>query len=316
MTDFSDRMMPPRTFSAVDVSEFIHLKILPRENILTPWMPQQGLAMIYASRGIGKTFIALGIAHAVVTGTSFLKWSAPKPRGVLYLDGEMPASLMQERLKMIFQAGEITANVPFRLLTPDMQEAAMPDLTQQSDQAQLEPFLDDIGLIIIDNISTLCRSGKENDADAWIPVQDWALRMRASGRSVLFIHHAGKGGMQRGTSKREDILDTVISLQQSVDYNASVGASFEIHFEKTRGFCGSDAESFNACLHTADGVTHWEMGAAAPTTFAKVIEMTQQGQPQHEIAKMLNIHKSNVSRHILRAKQEGKLRGCVYQGIE
>ena len=79
--------MPPRTFSAVDVSEFIHLKIPPRENILTQWLPQQGLAMIYASRGIGKTFIALGIAHAVVTGTSFLKWSAPKPRGVLYLDG-------------------------------------------------------------------------------------------------------------------------------------------------------------------------------------------------------------------------------------
>ena len=314
-TDNTVNWIVPREFSAVDVNEFINYHIPPRENILTPWLPQQGLAMIYAARGVGKTFIALGIAHAVVTGASFLKWSAPKPRGVLYLDGEMPAPLMQERLKMFFQTA-ITTHVPFRLLTPDIQKAAMPDLSRQTDQAQLEQFLEGIDLIIVDNISTLCRSGKENDADAWIPVQDWALRMRASGRSVLFIHHAGKGGMQRGTSKREDILDTVISLQQSVDYNASVGASFEIHFEKTRGFCGSDAESFNACLHTADGVTHWEMGAAAPTTFAKVIEMTQQGQPQHEIAKMLNIHKSNVSRHILRAKQEGKLRGCVYQGIE
>lgn len=303
----------PRTFSAVDVNEFIQLQIPPRENILTPWLPQQGLTMIYASRGVGKTFVALGIAHAVVTGTSFLKWSAPKARGVLYLDGEMPATLMQERLKMFFHSENLDTNAPFRLLTPDIQKAAMPDLTRFDDQTQLEPFLEGIDLIIVDNISTLCRSGKENDADAWIPVQDWALRMRASGRSVLFIHHAGKGGMQRGTSKREDVLDTVISLQQSSDdYDAKDGASFEIHFEKTRGFYGEDAESFNARLHTIHGVMQWEIGTATSTPFDKVIEMTQQGKQQQEIAKILNIHKSNVSRYVARAKQEGKLRGCGY----
>ena len=307
-----DRMMPLRTFSAVDVSEFIHLEIPPRENILTPWLPQQGLAMIYASRGIGKTFIALGIAHAVVTGTSFLKWSAPKPRGVLYLDGEMPAPLMQERLKMIFQTQEVKTDVPFRLLTPDIQKAAMPDLTRQEDQAELEKFLDNIELIIVDNISTLCRSGKENDADAWIPVQDWALRMRASGKSVLFIHHAGKGGMQRGTSKREDVLDTVIALQQSDDYDAKEGASFEIHFEKARGFYGIDAEAFKARLYTydQDGM-QWETAPITASNVDRIIEMTQQGRRQQDIAKTLNIHKSNVSRHVARAKQEGKLRSCV-----
>src|SRR3990167_10995459 len=302
----------PRTFSAVNVNEFIQLQIPPRENILTPWLPQQGLTMIYASRGVGKTFVALGIAHAVVTGTSFLKWSAPKPRCVLYLDGEMPAPLMQERLKMFFHSENLDSNAPFRLLTPDIQKAAMPDLTRFDDQAQLEPFLEGIDLIIVDNISTLCRGGKENDADAWIPVQDWALRMRASGRSVLFIHHAGKGGMQRGTSKREDVLDTVISLQQSEDYDAKEGASFEIHFEKARGFYGIDAESFKARLQTcAQNGMRWETAPITSTTFDKILEMTQQGRQQQEIARMLNIHKSNVSRHIARAKSEGKLRGCV-----
>src|SRR3990167_8036747 len=133
--------------------------------------------------------------------------------------------------------------------------------------------------------------------------------MRASGRSVLFIHHAGKGGMQRGTSKREDVLDTVISLQQSDDYDAKEGASFEIHFEKARGFYGEDAESFKARLQ--DDMV-WETSAITSSTFDKILEMTQQGRQQQEIAKILNIHKSNVSRHIARAKQEGKLRGCVF----
>lgn len=213
---------------------------------------------------------------------------------------------------MILQKENIETAVPFRLLTPDMQEAAMPDLTSPADQAQLQPFLDGIELIIVDNISTLCRSGKENDADAWIPVQDWALRMRASGRSVLFIHHAGKGGLQRGTSKREDVLDTVISLQQADDYDAKEGASFEIHFEKVRGFYGIEAESFKARLHTyADDGMQWETGPITTNTFDQVVEMTRQGQRQQDIAKTLNINKSNVSRHLARAKNEGKLRGCV-----
>lgn len=304
-------MTPARTFSAIEAADFIHLEIPPRENILTPWLPRQGLAMIYAPRGVGKTFIALGIAHAVVTGKSFLKWRAPKPRGVLYLDGEMPASLMQERLKMIFHGGSLETSVPFRLLTPDMQKAAMPDLTRQEDQAQLDTLLNDIELIIVDNISTLCRNGKENDADAWIPVQEWALRMRASGKSVLFIHHAGKGGSQRGTSKREDVLDTVVALQQPDDYDAKEGASFEIHFKKARGFCGEEAESFKARLHVYEDGMQWEMAPITANTFDRVIEMTQQGHKQQDIAKTLNIHKSNVSRHVMRAKQEGKLRGCA-----
>lgn len=48
--------------------------------------------MIYAPRGVGKTHVALGIAYAVTSGGQFLGWQASKPRGVLYLDGEMPAN--------------------------------------------------------------------------------------------------------------------------------------------------------------------------------------------------------------------------------
>ena len=64
------------------------------------------------------------------------------------------------------------------------------------------------------------RTGRENEAEGWLPVQDWALGHRRAGRSVLFIHHAGKGGLQRGTSRREDVLDTVIGLRRPTDYSA------------------------------------------------------------------------------------------------
>jgi putative DNA primase/helicase len=35
---------------------------------------------------------------------------------------------------------------------------------------------------------------------------------------LLIVHHTGKGGEQRGTSRREDVLDTSISLRRPADY--------------------------------------------------------------------------------------------------
>lgn len=95
---------PTLTLCIVSCNEFLQLKLPPQEAILDPWLSTQGLAMIYAPRGIGKTHVALGIAHAVASGSEFLKWRAPKPRGVLYIDGEMPANMMQERLASIVAA--------------------------------------------------------------------------------------------------------------------------------------------------------------------------------------------------------------------
>ncbi|MDH3691882.1 MAG: AAA family ATPase, partial [Gammaproteobacteria bacterium] len=226
--------------TVVDIADFLACEFPPRANLLAPWLPRQGLAMIHARRGVGKTHIALGIASAVASGSTFLRWTAPTPRGVLFIDGEMPAVALQDRLAAIVAASEAEPVAPLRIITPDLQKNGMPDLSRVDDHGRIEDYLDDIDLIIVDNISTLCRTGRENEAESWLPVQEWALRMRGSGRSVLFIHHGGKGGQQRGTSRREDILDTVISLRHPSDYRPEEGAVFEVHFEKARGIYGDD----------------------------------------------------------------------------
>ena len=52
----------------------------------------------------GKTHVALGIAHAVSCGSTFLRWKAPEARSVLYVDGEMPQQALQERLNALQKA--------------------------------------------------------------------------------------------------------------------------------------------------------------------------------------------------------------------
>ena len=93
-----------RPYRTMDVSTLLATPFPPREQLLAPWLPAKGLAMVYGPRGIGKTHLTLGIAYAVASGGSFLGWQAPRPRRVLVVDGEMPAVALQERMAAIVAA--------------------------------------------------------------------------------------------------------------------------------------------------------------------------------------------------------------------
>ena len=213
----------------VSFNQLLKIELEPKEYILHPIIPEQGLAMIHAKAGVGKTFVALGITYAVATGGSFLDWKAPKPRGVLYVDGEMPASAMQERIQQIHQAnGSPDIDIPIDFITYDFQDLMyMPDISYEEGQQLINNAIaEDTELIIIDNLSCLS-SGKENESESWLPIARWLLSLRKRKISVLLLHHSGKHGLQRGTSKKEDILDTVIMLDKNIYNGVSKGASFQ-----------------------------------------------------------------------------------------
>jgi hypothetical protein len=293
----------------VSIAEMLTVEFTPREPILVPWLPTQGLAMIHSYRGTGKTHLALGIAIAVVSAGKFLRWEAPKPRGVLYIDGEMPGAVLQERLARIIDSAEKEPIAPLKIVTPDLQDFCLPDLSTFEGQSAYDELLEGVSLVIVDNLSTLCRSGEESKGESWLPVQGWALALRRRGISVLLIHHSGKGGSQRGTSRREDVLDSVIHLRRSGDYRPEDGASFEIHFEKARGIYGDDVKTFEAKLTTGpDGKQLWETKDVEQSLTEKVSDLLNEGIPQHEIPELLGVAKGTVSKHKNKAHVLGLLR--------
>jgi putative DNA primase/helicase len=297
---------PAKQIVGIDIGAFLQREFPPRTNLLSPWLPAQGLTMVYAYRGIGKTFFALSVAYAVASGGSYLGWDAPFPVGVIYIDGEMPGPVMQERLAATVRGNDKEASAPLIIVNPDLQPEGMPRIDTEEGQTAIESLLtDEIKLIVIDNISTLA-AAKENEADGWTPVQGWALKQRAAGRSILFIHHSGKGGAQRGTSRREDVLDTVIALRRPADYLPDQGAVFEIHFEKNRGLYGDDVKSIEATLSTDEqGLMTWRTRTVEDSTFDRVVSLLNEGIKQSDIAEELGINKSNVSRHAKKAKAMG-----------
>lgn len=290
---------------ATKLSDFLGKDFPPRENILDPWLPKGGLCMVYAERGVGKTHFAIEVMMAVAYGSSFLNFSSPKPARVLYLDGEMPASTMQERIASVEQRMPPNPDmIEPVIITPDEQETCMPNLGTREGQESIQLYVDNADLIIVDNISTLCRFGKENEQSSWDPIQEWILSIRRQGKSVLLIHHAGKNGQQRGTSKREDILDTVISLKHPTDYDPAKGACFLLEFKKSRGILGEDVTALE-CQLTESG---WTYETAEKTNYQRVVALANDKLKNHEIVDETGLTKGTVSKYVAKGKALGAIK--------
>lgn len=294
---------------ALEIGELLKRDFPPMEPLLSPWLCKQHLSMVYAWRGVGKTHFALGVAYAVAGGGQFLKWKADKPRRVVYIDGEMAGAAIKARITAIVASTPDAHEPPegyLRIITPDAQELPLPDLASLEGQAALEPCIKDADLIVVDNLSSLVRCGAENEGESWIPVADWALRMRKQGKAVLFVHHAGKGGQQRGSSRREDMMDVVIKLEHAKDYEASKGAAFIANFEKARHLNGDDARDIEATLlRQDDGTQRWEWKDADLGMEQRILALHAENPDlsQAEIANELGVHRSTVSRAFKKYKQ-------------
>jgi putative DNA primase/helicase len=125
------------------------------------------------------------------------------------------------------------------------------------------------------------------------------------------MHHGGKGGQQRGTSRKEDVLDAVLHLKHPGDYRPEEGARFEVHFEKSRMIYGDDVKPFETMLVTnAEGLREWTMKDLEQSLTERVADLLNEGVPQHEIAEMLGVAKGTVSKHKNQAQAQGLLKAA------
>lgn len=290
----------PQGVRCMNYQDFMGKAYPPRKMLLSPIIPRQGLCMLYAPRGVGKTFASLSIAHAVASGGGvFGRWSAPEPARVLFIDGEMPAVTLQERLRDIAagSASTVGSSDMLRIITPDEQDGPMPNLATAAGQDAVEPFLAGVELVILDNLATLARGAVPTMRKVGCPVQTWLLGLRRRGIAVLCIHHAGKGGDQRGTSAKEDVLDTVISLRRPADYKADEGARFEIHFTKARGLCGAEANPFEAMLRPdASGGLVWHTRDIEDARLDQLRQLLTDGYTERDAAEEMGVSKGTIGR--------------------
>jgi putative DNA primase/helicase len=214
---------------------------------------------------------------------------------VLYVDGELPLQTLQERVASLISDDSLDPTY-LRFLTHDAQERGLPDLGPRAGQEILRPYLEHAEVIVFDSLSTLMRSAKENEAEGWAPMQEYLLGLRRNGKSSILMHHEGKGGTQRGTSKREDILDTVIHLRRPSGYSATEGARFEIQFEKCRAMVGDSVKTIEARLDPSTCPARWMTQDIEAVCSARAIDLFEMGMSVRDVAEELGVSKSAAHR--------------------
>jgi len=248
-----------RTTAAIDLGDILYKDFQPRPKMLQPILPVRGLMMIHGFRGLGKSHIALGIGLACATPARFLYWQARKQYRVVYVAGEMSGAENKSMLKRMLwgtmknavQFPEGSKNEPRDLFTHSLSmiiaselEFGVPDLATREGRDWLEndSTVRRADFLILDNVSSLHRKGDEREQKGWNEMNEWLMHLKSNsvGKSVLLIHHDGKNPEQRGTSFREDILDTVIHLKEPKDMKQGQSVHCEIHTEKMRGYSPGD----------------------------------------------------------------------------
>ena len=255
--------------------------------------------MINAPRGAGKSTFILALSLSMAYRADFLGNKPTNPRRVVILDGEMDLHTMQGRLKEQTQALNVDIDdTQLKFVSPELFDGIMPNLSTVDGQREIDKALgDQWDVLFIDNYSAFSESGRE-DGESWMPWIRWMLKHKRAGRTVIVIHHTGKNGQQRGSSKHEDALDFSIALKPVPDDKHDGSLRFIVEWKKSRHLPSDKTRPFVVnYVRTPEGYI-WSRGEVADAN-EKMVEakrLRAEGMSQADIAAKMGVNKSTVSR--------------------
>ena len=92
----------PLDFNIITSSEFVELDISEQEDILSPWLKVGSICWISSNPSSLKTYFTLGLCQSIINGNRFGRFEVKKPdTKILYIDGELPESMFQERIRQL-----------------------------------------------------------------------------------------------------------------------------------------------------------------------------------------------------------------------
>jgi len=179
----------------------------------TEWLVEPILAKtrghaLYAGAKSGKSLMLLEISAALATGKAVLNSPAREPMHVLYVDYEMSAQDIKDRLEAFgYTANDDLTHLHYVLL-PSIGGLDTPDGAKTIIDA-VHHY--NIELVVIDTTARAVE-GAENDADTLRAFYRWTgLALKSKKCTYIRADHAGKDSSkgQRGTSAKNDDVDVV-----------------------------------------------------------------------------------------------------------
>lgn|GEM_PF-3964629 len=283
-------------FNLLNFNELKSMDLKPETSLIGS-ITDPSINMIYASTGFGKSLLAISIAVHLSIGKDLFDWEVPSTKKVLYIDGEM--SLFEFRKRVLRFTKEEVLNDNLFLLSSSKVDFSI----NLYDSAQYNKLFDQIienkfEVVFFDNLTCLTQSlnGNDNSIESFLAFRQFLIRLRNTGITSIFLHHANKSGGQRGSSVKKDAVNISLRLDRPDDYTSDQKARFVIYCDKNR-----NGVSFNpidvTLIDLEDGSCEFEYKHLEDID-KKIQEMRNKGIKQVDIAKELNITQGTVSKKI------------------
>jgi putative DNA primase/helicase len=164
-------------------------------------------------------------------------------------------------------------------------------------------------VLILDNLSTLASGMRENEADSWELVNSWLLDLRRRKIAVVIVHHAGRSGEMRGTSKREDNVSWIIALDDAKkNADDKRGARFVSRFSKPSRNTQGEVPAYEWHFVTDEATGLVSIGYRQAQTMDVFLALIEDGvRENNQIAQEMKISPATVSRLAKRASDAGKI---------
>ena len=297
----------PDHYPLVDMQTAFNTEYPKPKFVMEPILRERTVMQISGDYGAGKSMFGLYTAMCVANGWDFLDWKfkASGPIPVLYVEGELPASDIQDRLLTFAEAkGFNNPNSGKRLNYENFFQLTLDDLelnghkygfdklaiSNEEDEAikgrlkientlnKIKERLGKFPILFLDNISALTAID-ENKATDWSSLMMWLMNLKTRGIITVFFHHTGKStGTASGSNMAQRLIDTHIILKKLPEnYRFNMqgrNVQCSISFDKFRNFGGEQAKSF---LLTCSDQGNWKKYPMLDQKDFKIIECLEKG---------------------------------------
>ena len=298
------------------------LSITPPPPIIEGFLREQDLAVLYGPPGVGKSFVAIGLALSVASGMDWMGMGIEESAPVLYMAGEGVYGL--HKRVTAWAGGAIPARSPLwrnwnqcNDLVPLLDPVGFRTLLDVIDEEGVRPRL-----IVIDTLARAMTGGDENSAkDMGLFVLRCAKLRDRTGAAILLVHHTrGDGERERGSSALRGAADVMIALS-SDDEVGGVRLSVDktkddeppddmlIHLERIalgKTDKGKEIASLRAILHSGEDMS--DALGAKPMAIVEVLKQQPAGAPEMSFGDLhaaTKIPKSSIGRIVRLLEDQG-----------
>ena len=284
----------------------------PIEHAIEPLLTKRGTGEIYSWRGYGKSLICTHMAMEIAMGADMLwgghkggggHWSVHRAFRQLYVYGEMTDSEIQDRIRMLarMRGSETPSDEQLGTMCMDYQKGWRPKISSARDRKFIEDRLFGCAYegLWLDNLSTLWPASQEGESERDAILAEWFTDLNQRGIWVIYLHHAGKGGEQRGGSQKEDMLSFVIKFRHPANYKPEERLRVEAHIEKNRHKCLSPATLMPfeiQLVKNAMAQPEWVTRPAQAAQRAAAFEMFKNGMPTMLVGQEVGVSRATAYR--------------------